>query len=193
MNKRRFSREDWIALGLAELSARGCDAVKLEAICKAASLTRGSFYHHFQDHETFLTGLAQHWMKTQTEDVAAVLDAETSARDQSLALTRAAMQIDYRLELGMRELGRRLADVDRIIRQADAMRLQVLSQLYVERFDLDPAAAEQFAYLEYATFSGIILLDPDMTPDRQQVLADLFETTIARALDPSTHLATKAQ
>ncbi|WP_424973146.1 TetR/AcrR family transcriptional regulator [Dinoroseobacter sp. S76] len=184
MSKRRFREEDWIALGLRELSAKGCDAVKLEAICKAAGLTRGSFYHHFQDHELFLTTLAQHWLKTQTEDVAAAMDAQAPADAQSAALTRAAMEIDSKLELGIRELGRRLPAVDAIIREADATRLAVLGGLYQERYGLDAAAAAQFAYLEYAAFSGIILLDPEIPAPRQKALADLFETTLAQALSP---------
>jgi hypothetical protein len=72
------------------------------------------------------------------------------------------MAIDYKLELGIRELGRRLPAVREIIGQADAMRLDVVSKLYEQRYGLDAEAAEQFAYLEYAAFSGIILLDPDM-------------------------------
>jgi AcrR family transcriptional regulator len=182
MKKRRFNKDDWIALGLEELSAKGCDAVKLEAICKAAGLTRGSFYHHFDDHETYLTSLAQSWLKAQTQDVAAAVDPSRNANDQNAALTEAAMAIDYKLELGIRELGRRLPAVREIIGQADAMRLDVVSKLYEQRYGLDAEAAEQFAYLEYAAFSGIILLDPDMPAGRQRALADLFERTMVRAL-----------
>ena len=182
MSRRRFTKDEWIALGLRELADRGCDAVKLEAICKAASLTRGSFYHHFADHETFLTALALQWLTTQTEEVAATLDPEATVAEQSAALTEAAMQIDYRLELGIRELGRRIPAVSEIIREADAMRLRLISTLYQMRFNIAPDRADQFAYLEYAAFSGIILLNPDIAEDRQQALADLFEATVTRAL-----------
>lgn len=182
MTKRRFSKEDWIALGLEALSAKGCDGVKLEAVCKAAALTRGSFYHHFEDHESFLTALARHWLKAQTADVASAVDPEASPDTQSAALTHAAIEIDYRLELGIRELGRRLPKVGEIIKQADAMRLEVVSGLYQRRFGLGPATADELAYLEYAAFSGIILLDPETPASRQKALADLFDTMMARAL-----------
>ncbi|MEO0498732.1 MAG: TetR/AcrR family transcriptional regulator [Pseudomonadota bacterium] len=184
MKKRRFNKDDWIALGLDELSGKGCDAVKLEAICKAAGLTRGSFYHHFDDHETYLINLAQSWLKAQTRDVAAAIDPSIDANDQNAALTEAAIAIDYKLELGIRELGRRLPAVREIIEQADAMRLEVVSNLYEQRYGLDAELAEQFAYLEYAAFSGIILLDPDMPAGRQKALADLFESTMVWALTP---------
>ncbi len=183
MKKRRFSKEDWIALGHEQLSANGCDAVKLEAICKAAGLTRGSFYHHFQDHESFLVGLAQHWLKSQTTDIAAAVDPDASAIDQSTALTEAAISIDYRLELGIRELGRRLPAVKKVIQKADVMRQEVVSGIYQRRYGLDANSADEFAYLEYAAFSGIILLDPEISAARQRALADLFERTVAMALE----------
>ena len=182
MKKRRYSKEDWIDLGLRELSANGSEAVKLEAICKAAKLTRGSFYHHFEDHETFLTGLAEHWLATQTTDVADVIDPDASPDEQGAALNDAAMNIDYRLELGIRELARRLPAIDRIVKQADEVRLSIIRALYQRRYGLDEATADGLAFIEYAAFSGIILLDPDIPLERQRSLARLHEDMMRRAL-----------
>ncbi len=186
MSKRRFSKQDWITLGLQALSTGGSEAVKLEAICKAAGLTRGSFYHHFEDHESFLTGLALFWLESQTAEVSRAVDPQASAEEQNAALTKAAMEIDYRLELGMRELGRRLPEIDRIIKQADAIRLETISGIYQRRFGLKAETADGLAHIEYAAFSGIILLDPDISHARQTALADLYERTILRALGKET-------
>ncbi|MFL4470252.1 TetR/AcrR family transcriptional regulator [Tateyamaria armeniaca] len=182
MTKRRFSKQDWVQLGLAELSAKGAEAVKLEAICTAAGLTRGSFYHHFADHEAFLIALADTWFQTQTVDVATAIDPAADAVDQGAALTSAAMAIDYRLELGIREVARRLPAVNAIVQHTDQFRLDVITDLYRKRYGLDAATARSFAYLEYAAFSGIILLDPDMEPERQKMLAALYEASMDKVL-----------
>lgn len=182
MTKRRYGKADWIDLGLRELAAHGSEAVKLEAICKAAKLTRGSFYHHFEDHETFLTGLAEHWLATQTTDVADAIDPDASPIEQGAALNEAAMSIDYRLELGIRELARRLPAIDRIVKQADAVRLDVVRTLYQRRYGIEKDMAEGLAFIEYAAFSGIILLDPDISLERQRSLAKLHEDMMRRAL-----------
>jgi AcrR family transcriptional regulator len=188
LSRRRFSRQDWIALGQEQLASQGPEAVKLDAICKAAGLTRGSFYHHFTDHKTFLIALAEAWLASETEDVAAHLDAAASAADRMAALTDAAMSINYRLELGMRELARRLEPVHAIVARADAMRLDVLTHLYAARFGLPDETARSYAYLEYAAFSGLILLEPDMAPERQTSLAeryaDLVERVLGRGVGP---------
>ena len=182
MSRRRFSRADWIDLGLSELSAKGPEAVKLEAICAAANLTRGSFYHHFEDHQTFLTGLAEHWMTSNTDEVADGIDSNALPIEQGMALNEAAMNIDYRLELGIRELARRFPVIDAIVKQADAVRLEVIRTLYQKRYGLDVTMAERLAFIEYAVFSGIILIDPDMPPERQRNLARVFDHMMSRAL-----------
>lgn len=182
MKKRRFKKDDWLRHGMAELSANGPEAVKLEAICKSAGLTRGSFYHHFDDHEAYLTGIASKWLETQTDAVALTMDPSDPIKKQGEALSEAAMAIDYRLELGIRELGRRLPAVEEIVRSADDHRISVVTDLYRRSYDLDEEQAAAFAYLEYAAFSGIILLDPDISKERQVALAALFDTTIAKAL-----------
>lgn len=182
MTRPRFTREDWIDLGRERLARAGVEAIKLDAICKASGLTRGSFYHHFSDHEGFLIALSKTWLKTATKDIAARLDETAGAEDQMEALTDAAMTIDYRLELGIRELARRLPAVQAVVAEADALRLDVLTELYQSRFSLAPEAARDYAYLEYAAFSGLILLDRDMPAARQKALAAVYARAMSAAL-----------
>lgn len=178
IKKRRFNKADWIALGLSQLSERGVEAIKLEAICKAAGLTRGSFYYHFIDHEKFLIEMVQNWGKTHTDDVAEQIGNDMSAENKATALTDASMQIDYRLELGIRELARRVPDAAKIVKETDAQRLEILSAIYVQRFGLENTQAKDLAYLEYAAFCGIILLDPNMARPRQHLLAALYDDLV---------------
>ncbi|MEO0937854.1 MAG: TetR/AcrR family transcriptional regulator [Pseudomonadota bacterium] len=176
--KRRFRAEDWVDLGLSRLSEGGAEAVKLEAICAAAGLTRGSFYYHFEDHPTFLAALAEQWKARQTENIA----AEHAKGGTAEALTAAALTIDYRLELGIRELARRYPSIDEIVKTADQHRLDVLSRLYSNRFGLPPEEAQDLAFFEYAAFSGMILLSPDLPEERQQDLAAKYDALMVKAL-----------
>ncbi|MDX8348071.1 TetR/AcrR family transcriptional regulator [Cognatiyoonia sp. IB215446] len=175
VGKRRFQAEDWLALGLKELSARGPEAIKLAPICAAAGLTRGSFYYHFNDHDAFLVGMAETWLETQTTNVAAILKGLRDPDVQAETLTDAAMSIDYKLELGIRELARRNGDVADVVKRADNMRLSVLMDLYAARFDLERPEAWDMAHLEYAAFAGLILIDPEMSEERQRDLAARFD------------------
>lgn len=180
--KRRLKADDWVELGLAELARHGPDAIKLEAICTAAGLTRGSFYHHFNDHLDFLKSVVTAWQNQSTVDVIQGINSAASTEEIASNLTTAALQIDYRLELGIRELGRRLPEIADIVRETDLTRIATLTKIYAERFGIDEPIAEDFAFIEYAAFSGMILLNPDMDKGKQHRLAAQYDSLVERAL-----------
>lgn len=138
----RFRRTDWLDLGLSTLAADGPDALKLDAICVRAGLSKGSFYHHFADHGAFLEALAQHWAD---QAVAVLRDGPATAQGLSLA---------PEVETGMRALSQRDPFVAEIVEQIAGERVQTLTDSYVERFDLIAPRAAQFARLELGVFHG---------------------------------------
>ncbi|MGB0506322.1 MAG: TetR/AcrR family transcriptional regulator, partial [Pikeienuella sp.] len=73
--RKRFTREDWLDFGLAQLAKEGPDALSIHPLCKAAGRTIGSFYHHFKDHAGFVDALLARWRKLNTEDVITAIDA----------------------------------------------------------------------------------------------------------------------
>lgn len=176
--RRRFSTQDWIALGHRALAERGTEAVKLEAICAAAGLTRGSFYYHFKDHTAFLVALADAWAQTQTIDLLEGFGTEPDSNAEHL--TDRALTIDFKLEIGIRELARRIPEVADIVRKTDKTRLEALASLHRERFDVTQDRAADLAFIEYAAYCGMILVQPDLPPDRQRKLAAMFDSMVRR-------------
>jgi TetR/AcrR family transcriptional repressor of nem operon len=58
--------ESKVALLDAALSVfrvKGYSATRVEDICEAAELTKGSFFHHFESKEDFAIAAADHWIK----------------------------------------------------------------------------------------------------------------------------------
>ncbi len=155
-------------------------------MCRAADLTKGSFYYHFADHEAFLIGLAERWLFEQTdqitEQITVLTDAGDFSREAMQQMTDAAIGIDYRLELAMRELGRRVPKVNAVVARADERRIGVMSQIYEARYKQSPEMAKRLAFLEYAAFSGIVLLNPEMDDQEQRGFAALYEEMMTRAL-----------
>lgn len=174
MKRKRYSREDWLDLAQRELAQHGADALRLEAICDAAGMTRGSFYHHFESHPEFLLALVAHWRVRDTDriasEVATIPDAETAMAQ----LTDLALKIDFRFELGLRELARRRPDIAAAIAKVDETRVGFLAGLYERFFGIEPAKARLAAHCEYAAYCGIILLDPDIAEADQRALADFY-------------------
>ena len=164
--KPRFSAADWITLGHKVLAAGGTEAIKLDAICTAAGLTRGSFYHHFADHTVFMAALATEWAAQNTSRLVAALEgvADADARH----LNDMALDLDFALEVGIRELARRVPQVAAIVEQADAQRLSILADLARARFGVSDQTAADLAFIEYAAFCGRMLIRPQL--DRETLL-----------------------
>jgi AcrR family transcriptional regulator len=160
---RRFSASDWISLGHRALAEGGTEAVKLEALCKAAGLTRGSFYHHFRDHAAYLVALTEAWAEQNTTRLVAALEGLDEAGAE--ALNDMALDLDFALEVGIRELARRVPEVARLVSETDATRLSVLTDLARARFGLARDRAADLAFIEYAAFCGMMLIGPG--PDRE--------------------------
>lgn len=174
----RFRSSDWIDLGWRQLSQTGPDGLKIETLCDLAGRSKGSFYHHFEDYDGFLTQLTETWVKRQTTDLMSDFDPAQPIGPQMDALFEAVLALDYRFELGMRELGRKFPQVADRVAEVDRMRLEFTTQMYGVRFGVDEAEAEQLALLDYAVLSGLILLDPDMSAARQKALYERYDALL---------------
>ncbi len=178
MKKRRLSKDDWLDLGLTALSEDGADALKLDAICARAALTKGSFYHHFKDHVAFLEGVVYAWKQAQTDNVIAEAQHASNPDDIANALLEQALEMDFALELGVRELARRNETIDAIVKDVDEARAGFMTQLYSQRFGRDETEVKDAAFLEYAAFAGFMMLVPDMTTEKQRHLANLYDDMV---------------
>jgi len=62
----RTTRTDWLERGLNLLVQQGLSAVTIDAMCQLMTVTKGSFYHHFESQPAFLEALLQHWEEHYT-------------------------------------------------------------------------------------------------------------------------------
>jgi AcrR family transcriptional regulator len=60
--RRRFSRETWLREALEVLSREGEGKLRIDTICKALGVTKGSFYSHFKGREEFIQAMLEYWI-----------------------------------------------------------------------------------------------------------------------------------
>jgi AcrR family transcriptional regulator len=159
--KGRWSRDAWIELGVARLAAEGPGALTLEALCAQAGRTRGSFYHHFPTVEALLVDIARRWRRTETDEIGQVGLENPDPRAGLRALARRSERMDHRLEIGIRLLGGQNPDVAALVREADAAREAILTDLLARAYGLTPRAAGDTARL----FHSLQLAAQMRTPD----------------------------
>lgn len=169
----RFRLSDWLALGLTALTEQGPSGLTIEALCRRAGKTKGSFYAHFPAIEAYLAALAGHWRETYTLRLMQEVDKGGAAQDRLIALDRMALALDVRVEQGIRRLAQLDLGVATVCAEVDRERIAYLEKLHGEtgHFSADEALA--LARVEYAAFIGFQQLDLGLSP---QELHDCYGT-----------------
>jgi len=89
------SQQDWVDGAIVALGNGGIDAVRVEPLAKALGVSKGSFYHHFDNRRSLLLALLDQWEQLGTS---AIIDAteRTSSEPagQLAALVRIACRPD---------------------------------------------------------------------------------------------------
>lgn len=177
----RFSRADWLALGLAALAEQGPAGLTVEALCRRAGKTKGSFYAHFEAIEAYLAALAAHWRETHTQRLMQEADKGEAADDRLMALDRMALALDARVEQGMRRLAQLDAGVAAVCAGVDRERIGYLARLHGETGRFRPQEALALARVEYAAFVGFQQLELGLAPDELHETYRAFLRLLGRA------------
>ena len=183
-SRKRFVKKDWLDLGLQRLARKGGSALTVDAMCEAAGRTRGSFYHHFQDHGAVMEALVQEWKQRNTLDVAdAILQQPQGKRAQTLS--DIANMLDQDLERAVRQFAQSNAIARTIVQDVDEIRTEFVVGLYRDA-GLAPELARDIAQLEYAAYVGSQIVWPDMTAAERIRLDQRFAAMVAKAFGSLT-------
>lgn len=175
---KRFDKNSWLMLGLNHLNTQPDEQITIEIICKNAEKTKGSFYFHFKNIDTYLESLAQHWFKEYTQQITQKPMQNTQRLD---LLNQLAGRIDINLEVGIRNLALKNEKVQKTVQKADQLRTQWLSELYVKTGKYEKDQADALATIEIAAFTGFKLINPDMKPSEARDLYENFLKLTNRA------------
>jgi TetR/AcrR family transcriptional regulator, transcriptional repressor for nem operon len=96
---RHESKTRLLNAALHVIRAKGYSATRIEDICEAASLTKGSFFHHFDSKEELALTAADYWIESSD-----ALFASAPYRDLADPLDRLLAYVDFRKVLLSGEL-----------------------------------------------------------------------------------------
>ncbi len=157
----RFSRANWLELGLELLREHGADALTIERLTAAAGKTRGSFYHHFADRDVFLSDLMAHWRRQALEERAAQLPCDGTPDGLRAFLREEPFRMDHRFERVLRQLAVAEPVVRRGLDEVDRARVEGLALLIATiRPEVDDPRSEAFVQYAVAVGSQWLIDDP---------------------------------
>jgi AcrR family transcriptional regulator len=126
--------DKWIDAARRLAASRGIDHVKVDIIARQLGVTRGGFYHHFQDRSDLLRQLLKKWESENVffEDLPRATERDATVRlfrDQ-YALLIHQQRFDPDWDLAMREWARTDARVRRVLRRVDDGRIATLARYF---------------------------------------------------------------
>lgn len=176
----RLGTEDWLDMGLRVLAQKGYANLRLEYLCGELQVTRGSFYHHFQDINDYIDQLMAYWEKNSIAIMQKAGETEGSPLDKLNQLQRAVFKIPAKLEVVIRAWATFNPTVLEYIRKIDRRRIKFITGLY-EETGVSRQQAETTARIEYATYIGVQNLYFMESPKKAEALYREFEHRMIRS------------
>ncbi|MFA3918842.1 TetR/AcrR family transcriptional regulator [Ruegeria hyattellae] len=150
---KKLRKSDWLDFGLKRLVKSGPGALKAEPLAKAMKVSRGSFYWHFEDIESFRRGILALWREKATQHVVYAVNDEPSSEDSLCRLLSIAFTSELDMERAIRAWAMQDPDVSAIVEDVDAERVEYIKSLLAE-IGYEPDDARMRAVFLYWAFLG---------------------------------------
>ena len=157
-----LTEADWIDAATKVLVDENIRGIRIDALCTKLGVTKGSFYWHFKSRQELLTALLAGWRKRMTTKVIerlAALGSNPSERLRALfELPHRAKSPEFaRVELSIRDWGRKAELAQEAVKEVDQLRLNYFKTL-LKQHGLSDELAEKRAYIAYSIMMGDSIL-----------------------------------
>ena len=157
----RLSREEWLSRALDILALEGQAKLRIETICEALGVTKGSFYWHFKDRDDFVHSVVQFWSDRFTDPVMArVAQTSGSALDRLRILMHTVSEGGFaRYDVSIRAWAAQDPDLlAAIVKTVDKRRLAFVKSLFADiGFEDRDAEMRARACVAYLSFEESVL------------------------------------
>lgn len=172
----KMKKDDWLDLSLKLLSQNGVKALKIDFLCEEIKLTKGSFYHHFKNHNSFINELLQYWYKTYTLDIInEIKKYEDNVITQIEIINELMYSKDLNVEIHFRALALDNSFVYKYLEKVDEIRIQVIIDIQKK---LSPNSSieevDLLATCVYAQFIGSLFIFPKIEVTKQKKMDEYF-------------------
>ncbi|CAG0982512.1 MAG: TetR/AcrR family transcriptional regulator [Anaerolineae bacterium] len=173
----RHKREDWLEQGLAVLVQAGVEALTIDGMCQRLGVTKGSFYHHFQNREAYLEALLQHWEDRYTSQFIAFSQTQERPAQQLRRLLTLVVETHGGEEASIRTWAKLSPMAQAYQERVDQRRLIFLQQI-LRDLGRDEVLSRVMANLFYVVLIGAQEIMPRLGRDELQAIYTLLERAL---------------
>ena len=175
----RLSKEDWLKGSLSILIQYGPEAIKIDNLCSVLKVTKGSFYHHFQNREVFVNSLLDHWQQENTKLIIDEVNQYDNPHLRGEVIDHLARNRDTDSENAIRACGHFDPLVAQRVKIVDEQRLGFLQKLIAKLITTD-INVNLIAKMSYAHFIGAQQLNQIITPEEWRAMDNLLQSLLFR-------------
>ncbi|GHG01263.1 TetR/AcrR family transcriptional regulator [Thalassotalea marina] len=161
------AKQDWLDFALAVLKKHGPERLKIQPLCDAKGVSKGSFYHHFASRADFIEQLMEYWYQSMTVSFIEQANTKGSPLERLEKLDQVIASNKTGTELHIRAWALKTPSIRPHLEKIDKQRQAYLAECYVG-LGLAPQLAEDYALMAYANFLGMQQIYP--TPSIEEVL-----------------------
>jgi AcrR family transcriptional regulator len=193
----RLAAGDWIVTALAVLKDSGIDAVQITTLAKRLSVTRGSFYWHFDNREDLLTALISEWRARNTGVMIEAIRDVDCLDHGILALFSVWVdhtRFDAQLDQAIRDWARHDEPLREVVKSEDDARVAAIARFFA-RHDYPEAEAfirARVIYFTQISFYALHVDDDKTMAQRLGYLNEYFRCFTGRDIDQSIAAAYRA-
>jgi len=126
----RLERLDWLKHGMKQLAIQGPEKLTIQALCASLGVTKGSFYHHFTNQQSYVEALLTYWEDTLTREIIETSNSKATLLERIEELTDlTTSKIAIQLEVAIRAWALVNPVVKNFQQRVDEQRLAYLIEL----------------------------------------------------------------
>jgi AcrR family transcriptional regulator len=190
----RLTRDEWLARALDILALEGGAKLRVDAICDALGVTKGSFYWHFKDRDDFVRSVVQFWSTRFTDPVLArIAEMGGAANARLKSLMRFVSEGGFaRYDVCVRAWAMQDPElVAAIVKDVDERRLAFVGSLFTDMgFKGQEAEMRARACVAYLSYEASVLAKSN-DKDRSKLLEKFFDVITEPSASRSRNAAAK--
>ncbi len=168
------SAREWIQAGLEILVSDGAPSLTIENLLKKMNLTRGSFYHHFNGRDDYVTKLIEFWKSSMATGIIEKLTTDLSPREKYLTLEKTlATSFSPEQEVAIRSWAVHSQTIRLVVEEVDQLRTESLVEILLSA-GLNRTASRRIGRMIYAAFIGSLYIQPVAKNKEQRQWNDLL-------------------
>lgn len=161
----RRSKQDWFDAGLKALGKFGLTGLTIERLTGDLGVTKGSFYHHFQNVEDFQGQLIAYWGDQYLSTQSSLPDTPDELRSLLDTIMEEGFGSITEPEMAIRVWAQQDSMVRSIVEQVDAVRQEFVFKVFRSFVESDRAARMMTDMLSVMLVGSMMVL-PRMSPER---------------------------